>query len=357
MPTPARFALVLLVTISALAPAQVAAKNGMRKGEWRPNDAPPGWKVYTIGNYQFQSNATEKAVKKVGAHLNAMFKVYMERFPTGRTITKQFPVKIFKDRDGFLDYGAPPMAAAYYSPVDKEMVGYDTGMVDGEMTKGGTTGKSIPGLEDLERAHTMDLMGVIAHEGWHQYFHWVCTSKIAFPSWCDEGIGEYFYTARFKDGKIELGAPNTIRLGTIQWAIKKQKYIPLKDLVTFDQQKYYAQAGLAYAEGWSLVHFWSEHPDYKKQRLVSKFVTTFADQHSIDEAVKATFTKVDWEKTEKDWKAWVLAMKSPEDAAMKKLAEMFGKDVGDDPTPTGAKEKDGGEQAPESKPAADEKKP
>ena len=89
----------------------------------------------------------------------------------------------------------------------------------------------------------------------------------------------------------------------------------------------------------------------------SKFVTTFADQHAIEEAVKATFTKIDWDKTEKDWKAWVLAMKSPEDDAMKKLQEMFGKELGDDPTPTGAKDPEGGEKAPESKPAVDRTKP
>jgi hypothetical protein len=344
---------VLIVALAAsLAAGQIVGKNGLKKGEWKPSDAPEGWKIYPIARYQFQSDAPEARVKKVGAHLNAMFKTYLERFPTSRTPTKTFVVKIFKDRKGFLEYGAPPSAGAYYSWHDKEMVGYDTGMLDGELTEsGGTTGREsvFPELEALQRAHTLDLLGVFAHEGWHQYFHWYCTSKIEFPSWCDEGIGEYFYSARFKDGKIDLGAPNTYRLGTIRSAIKRNKYIPLKDLVTFNQRKYYAQAGLAYAQGWSVVHFLMEHPDYKKQRLVSKFVVAFADLHSIDKAVAQVFQRMDWEKLEKEWKAWVLAMKSPESDAMEALRRRLEGDTDEGESPTGTGEE--GEDAPASRPS------
>jgi hypothetical protein len=232
-------------------------------------------------------------------------------------------VKVFKDRKEFLAYGAPPGAGAYYSWHDKEMVGYDTGKLDGEMTSGGTTGDSNPlkeALDTMRSRRTMDLLGVFAHEGWHQYFHFICASKIDFPSWCDEGIGEYFYTARFRGKKLELGAPNDYRLGTIRAAITAKKTIPLKDLVTFNQAAYYRVAGLAYAEGWSFVHFLMEHPDYKKHKHLQKFMRVFIDQHSIERAVDDVFRKFDWEKVEQDWSEWVMALPYETEADMMRRA-------------------------------------
>lgn len=306
-------ALALFLVCSLDASAQIVGANGMKKGSWRPKDVPEGWKIFNVGRYEFQSNAAEENVKKVATHLNSMFDLYLKTFPAGRTPTKTFVVKIFKNRKEFLDYGAPPGAGAYYSWTDKEMVGYDTGKIDGISTDSGTTGTKLPKkLEDRMNRHKMDMLGVFAHEGWHQYFHWWCTSKIPFPSWCDEGIGEYFYTARVRSGKTETGAPNDYRLGVIKSAVKQKKHIPLKELVTFDQRRYYAVANLAYAQGWSLVHFFLEHPEYKKQRFLQRFVKVFVEQHSIDEAVEQVFGKMNWEKTEADWLVWVENLKFPD---------------------------------------------
>lgn len=319
--------------------AQEFAPNGIKKGPWRDKDVPAGWKLTTIGRYEFQSNAPEEKVKVVAKHMNAMHDLYKKTFPAAKTPGKPFVIKIFKNREEFLAYGAPPGAGAYYSWGDKEMVGFDTGKLDGKLDEKepGTTGqkKINPILDALRKTHTMDLLGVIAHEGWHQYFHWWCTSKVPFPSWCDEGIGEYFYTARVRGGKTVCGEPNDYRLGTIKGAIKANKHIPLKDLVTFDQRAYYARAGLCYAEGWSLVHFFLEHPEYKKQRYLTRFVTVFVDQHAIQEAVEQVFGKMDWEKTEKDWKEWVLAQKGGETEELEKaLADL--ENLEDEPLPPGA---------------------
>lgn len=331
-------ALLFLVLVAALpAAAQPPKASDIKKGSWRPQDVPAGWKIYNVGRYEFQSNAAEEKVRTVAKHLNAMCDLYRKTFPSTRTPNKTFVVKIFRNRKEFLDYGAPPGAGAYYSWRDKEMVGYDTGKIDGVMDKPETTGDKgrNPVLDALAKQHTLDLLGVFAHEGWHQYFHWWCTSKVSFPSWCDEGIAEYFYTARVRDGKTVTGAPNDYRLGTIKWAIKANKHIPLKDLVTYDQQKYYSVAGLAYAQGWSLVHFFIEHPEYKKDRYLTRFVTVFVDQHAIDEAVKQVFSKMDWEKTEKDWKEWVLALKGGEADELEKALNEGGAPIPEEPKPEG----------------------
>ncbi len=301
-------ALLMLLTPPVSAQREETPIKDYKRGAWRPQDIPAGWTVKIVGKYELQSSIEADKLAKIGAHLNAMHELYSKTFPTRRTPGKPFTVKVFANRKDYLAYGAPPSSAAYYSKRDKEMVGYDTGKTDGVMDTG-TTGPRNPIRDRLRERYTLDTLAVFAHEGWHQYFHWMCPSEVPFPSWCDEGIGEYFGTARKVDGKMTVGAVNEYRLGTIRAAIKRDKHIPLKDLVTFDQAKYYEVADLAYAQGWSFVHYLLEHPEIKKQRLLQKFMNTFVDQHEIEKAVQSTFAKVDWAKMEAEWKAWVSAMK------------------------------------------------
>ncbi|MAG59004.1 MAG: hypothetical protein CMJ83_22175 [Planctomycetes bacterium] len=348
--------LVLFVaTLVADVPAQGRGRNGIKKGEWKSKkDVPEGWIVYRTRRYTFQSNAPLDRVKRVAAHLKAAYKLYEKKFPSGRTPKRPFVVKIFKNRPEFIAYGAPPSAGAYYSWRDKEMVGYDTGKIDGEVKSAGVTGKPKGLRERIRRLRAnraMDLLGVFAHEGWHQYFHFTCASKVEFPSWCDEGIGEYFYSMRYRQKKYLTGDPNDYRLGTIQRHIKAGTFIPLKDLVTFNQRKYYSDASKAYAQGWALVHFFLEHPKYKKKRYLQRFVKTFIAQHSIDKAVKTVFSSMDWPTVTDDWKAWVMAMKVPgkagdDDAdaaeARRKALERLGGGLfgGEKPPGGGEKKKD-----------------
>ncbi len=298
---------LLLLTLTVLTSAQGTAPNGLRRGKWRPQDVPDSYQVVKVGRYDIQTNCTADVATQVGKHMTAMFKLYKKSFPTTKTPTDRLYVKLFKSRKGFRAYGAPGGAAAYYSKRDKEMVGYFTGKLDGKLNSG-TTGKES--LSSRMRSHyTMDTLGVFSHEGWHQYYHWACGSEIPFPSWSDEGIGEYFYSCYLNEKKkLVVGAPCDTRLSTIQRAIRAKKFVPLNELVLFDQRRYYAQANLCYAQGWSLCHFFMEHPDYKKKRFLQRYVKIFTDQHSIKKAAQRTFKKMNWKKVEADWKAWILAM-------------------------------------------------
>ena len=129
-----------------------------------------------------------------------------------------------------------------------------------------------------------------------------------FPAWCDEGIGEYYYSAWLKGEELILGAPNDYRLPVIQDAIANNQHVPLKDLVRFEQQQYYQNPSVCYAEGWALVHFFFEHPDWKAKNFVPKFVAVFKDQHSIEKTLAIACKGMDWDAIEKDFKAWTMAI-------------------------------------------------
>lgn len=314
-----RITIAFVLTASCVL-AQGVAPNGLRKGEWRRKDTPEGYQIVKVGRYQLQSNSEEHLVRRVGKHLNTMFKeVYTKFSPPTKTPRSGLVVKLFDDRKGFIDYGAPRSSAGYYSKVDKEMVGYNTGWVGGVRTKGGVTESGGGGahrgpIDFRSKRWSMDTLGVFSHEGWHQYFHWSCGSWIPFPAWADEGIGDYFYTAYLDDhDDIVLGAPMDGRLGRIQAAIARDRHVPLVDFVRYDTRTYYSgDRGQNYAQGWALIHFFMEHPDYRKKKFPQRFVKVFKDVHNIEKAVKRVFPKqLDWEAMEKDWKAWIMAMPQP----------------------------------------------
>ena len=305
--------LLSVFCIAGIGASQKTAPNGMKKGKWKSKDRPDKtWLLKKVGRYQFQSNCELDFIKRLGKHMNLMFKVYKKFSPPTKTAKQNLVIKVFQDRPQFLEYGAPPSAAAYYSGRDHEMVGYNTGLIGGVWVEGGTTssGKK-PGLVNrMRRRYTMDTLGVFSHEGWHQYFHWSCGSKIPFPSWLDEGIGDYFYTCYVYKNEIITGAPMEGRLERIKNAIRKKSYVPLDKMVRYEQSDYYSgNRGQNYAQGWSMVHFFMEHPDYKGDRRVQRFVKIFKDEHSIKKTVPQVFKKkTKWDKIDKDWRDWIVAM-------------------------------------------------
>ena len=304
--------LFLFATLCSGVRAQDVDFKKIKRGRWKPQHVAKGFFMKRYGKYQFQSNWDKAVVKRLATHMNLMFKVYRKFSPPKKTPTDLLVIKLFKARKDFIAYGASPGAAAYYSLRNKEMVGYNTGKVGGESTIPVATGEKKSLRSRLREAYSMDVLGVFSHEGWHQYFHWTCGSIIPFPSWLDEGIGDYFYTVYVgPDKKIVQGAPMDRRLRTIQSAIRRNKHVPLEKMVHFEQRQYYRNAGQNYAQGWSMVHFFMEHPHYKKKKVIQTFVKVFIDQHSIKRTVPRVFPrKTKWARLEQDWKDWIAAIPS-----------------------------------------------
>ena len=91
-------------------------------------------------------------------------------------------------------------------------------------------------------------------------------------SWFDEGHGDYYAGARSTGDKFRI-TPFSWRIGTVKaairagprargpdgaWDPKSRGYTPLKELVGFSQEEYYAYSSISYAQGWSLIYFLRE---------------------------------------------------------------------------------------------------
>jgi hypothetical protein len=199
--------------------------------------------------------------------------IYEVQFPPSQPIDAVSIVRICKDRNEYISYGAPGGSAGYWSSGDEELVFYD----------------ASPSKKPDD-----DTLAVLYHEAFHQYIYY-SVGNVAPHSWFNEGHGDYYAGARYKGGKFRI-EPFDWRVGTIRGAIVQGPrpvieekeghrtygapgYTPLPDFVRFTQGEYYSYAGVSYAQGWSLVYFLREIvPKNRKYREKwGHILTTYFD--------------------------------------------------------------------------------
>ncbi|MBI5368296.1 MAG: DUF1570 domain-containing protein [Planctomycetes bacterium] len=258
---------------------------------------PPGWASFLTAHYEIQYDCDEAFAKELGQHLEAILAEYRRRFPmdleklttTEAGETKgyaRFTVKVFKAFDVFNAYAAKngvSGAAAYFSPMQNELVAYKT--------------------VDEGRKKTFH---IIYHEASHQYLHLYMGGDVEIPIWVNEGVADYFYGGEFGDGgKFAIGV-NRDRVTEVKDAVRQKKHVPLAKLFKYTQQQYYADAQLCYAEGWGICYFlWTtDHPKYKG--VLDKFYDALKRLKDKDKAFDEAFAGVEIETLEKDWETWLL---------------------------------------------------
>ncbi|MBL8750466.1 MAG: hypothetical protein JNK78_14985 [Planctomycetes bacterium] len=309
----------------------VAQRKGgpIRPGPWQTaSKVPQGWVVHNTKNYHVQSEAGIEKAKRLGEHMEIMNAVYRRMFPPDKGGAKAQTIKLFKDEDSYQAYGAPAGAAAYYSSGDREMVCYDTGKwMDEAKTDAPVTGRKETPLERIQRrmknmadAWKMDLLGCAAHEGWHQYFHWYVGSPVSLPSWINEGMGDYFYTAAPKDrdkgakkAQVSLGNIFDGRLTILQEAKRQSAMEPIEKFLHMDQTAYYSNPSICYAQGWALCQFLLHGADGKYSKIVPTYLRLVRDDTNTDVVTQRAFKGIDLATLETEFKAWLDEQKASPD--------------------------------------------
>jgi hypothetical protein len=338
---PKSFSRSLLLSLLCALPVAAQNREGPKAGPWNlAQKLPEGWVVHETKNYQVQSQAGMEKAIRLGEHMEVMNAVYRQMFRPDKGGAKRQAIKLLKDREAFMRYGAPAGAGAYYSPMEREMVCYDTGKwMDEKEQKAGETGQGAAKsagrrrMEQLEELMKMDILGAAAHEGWHQYFHWYVVSFVELPSWINEGMGDYFYTASPKDGKgskkkADLGGMNGMRMAVLKSARAQGRLVPLAELIRYSKQDYYSNPSICYAQGWGLCQFLLHSGNKKYAEIIPKFVRLVRDDTNMAVVTEKAFKGIDLDKLQEEWFAWIDAQKLlPEDEA---AAGAGGAAAGDD---------------------------
>lgn len=200
--------------------------------------------------------------------------------------------------DQFQKYGQSPSGVVgWFSPASKELVVFLGG--DKMMGSGATE-------------------TVTYHEGWHQYADFYFDHPDSkhhgeLHRWFDEGHGDYFGSFRWgQSGWKYVGSQ--MRYDDCKQMVRAGDYVPFKELVYWDRQKFYgARAPYYYAQAYSMIDFfrrgekqhgfdpqWGEALDmYRKVMLV------YGDSKLASDTAFRGFTDERWKQLEDAWKAWV----------------------------------------------------
>ncbi|MBI2923004.1 MAG: DUF1570 domain-containing protein [Planctomycetes bacterium] len=266
----------------------------------------PGWQVHKTKNYDIQFNCPKAFAVLVGNHMEAILLEYQKYFPldsfggspaliegkenqpvSQKTTLERMTVKMFNTNDEFQSYAnsnGVGGAAAYFSPAQNELVGY--------MTK--DQGKDLS-------------IHIMYHEAMHQYLHALFGEEVRIPIWLNEGMAEYFFGGEFSEqtGRFSIG-PNKVRIDTIRQAARDGSFVPLKKLFQYTQAQYYSNAGLCYAQGWSVAYFLWTTKDPKYQGVIENFMKLLRQTKDGEKAFNESFGKLDIDQLEADWKAAVV---------------------------------------------------
>ena len=335
--------LLASVCLSCLA---LPSQGKVPSGPWTPSKIPEGWVVHETKNYQIQSQAGMEKAKRLGEHMEVMNRVYRSMFKPDKSGSKLQVIKLLSSRESYLRYGAPPSSAAYYSRTDREMVCYDTGKWsdesrgEGPTTPGAGESKLERRMRRMDEMMTMDILGCAAHEGWHQYFDWLVVSFVILPSWINEGLGDYFYTAAPKEvrGKkipAELGRLNEGRLLVLKAALRHDRFVPLQQLLSMSKNDFYANASVCYAEGWAFCQFLLHSGNQKYAKIISNFVRLVKDDSKMEAVTERAFKGLDLAVMETEFKQWIEGLKFPgleEDESEQAPSQP---PAGENPTPPG----------------------
>ena len=137
-------------------------------------------------------------------------------------------------------------------------------------------------------------------------------------------MGDYFFGGTWgKGGRGFNVEPNSWRLDTIVEAIRNDTHVPLKNIFNYTQSQYYSNAGLCYAEGWSICYFFLTSDVAKKRgysRLPQMMWEELRKSGDWKKATDKVFRGVDMDRMEQEWKEFVLSLapekpeEKPEDA-------------------------------------------
>ena len=256
-----------------------------------------GWKVEDTENYIVVYNTSDQPlVRRIVKDLENIRKKYIELFPPSGPIEAVSTVRICSGMSEYYSYGGPRGSAGYWYDVTEELV-----LPDATKRKKG---------EKTDKSNTFI---ILYHEALHQYIHY-SAGKLSPHSWFNEGYGDYFSGSEISGGKVKRIGLNPWRLGTIKSAVSARKHVPLEKIIRYEQRDYYKNAGLCYAEGWSIIYFLNTSKVVARHEVWSEILTVYFE--TLKDAWASQLARLENEGKEEDATARLAAQKEARVAAV-----------------------------------------
>ena len=172
---------------------------------------------------------------------------------------------------------------------------------------------TIEGLATWTRDRDRDdVLGVLRHEGFHQFAHRFLDTRNTLPIWLNEGFAEYFEAALVVDKTFKTGIADAWRVGFLKQALADQKTMPFGKLINLSGQAWNNNVSsgspmghMQYAQSWSLVHFFLKGHDGKFEKRFNAYVRLISEGESSEEAFGKAFRVRGYGDLEDFWRAYI----------------------------------------------------
>jgi hypothetical protein len=226
----------------------------------------PDWRArheLETGGYHVLSDMDLRTCKEVALVLESSLARFRSLLPGARAAAAEpFRVYVFSGRAGYLDYArgtlgiSPESSAGLYSPALRQLLVWN-----------------VPDKGDLLRT--------VRHEGLHQYLD----SVMEAPVWLSEGLAEYFEMADFtRRASAEIPVRRD-HVELLRGALARWR--PLFELVELDDDAFYADSDLHYAQAWASVYF-LRHSTPEHRAAFERLLELLAARVPAPDAVRAS---------------------------------------------------------------------
>ncbi|MCZ6574742.1 MAG: hypothetical protein O7C98_16440 [Planctomycetota bacterium] len=238
---------------------------------------------YRTKNYMVRSDIDKAICIEAAKTLEQAYTAYQAQLGRVKGLArgKRFRVYVFSAEPGYQRYcgrivGRAVMhSAGLYSPNLKQLLIWN-----------------LPDRTQMFRT--------IRHEGFHQYLDSVVPEDP--PVWLNEGLAEYYETAKRTSRGTRGGQRRPDHLMLLQ------KPLPLAEFLYIKPPQFYANARLHYAQAWAVVHF-LQHADRKTKRLFDRLIDELQKGRGADNAVRAVFPKDELPALEKQFRRYVWSLR------------------------------------------------
>lgn len=206
----------------------------------------PGWRLVETPRKQYliKTNVEKKDRKAIDAvikRIEASRDLFEEDFPPAEEITAVSVVRVCATRNDFDLYGGMGAGVGgFFNPGSEELVLFFDNTQSEEET-----------------------LSVMAHEGFHQYCHFLF-NRSAAHRWFDEGHGDYYGAWRLIGSRLKQEDDmrgGYARLPQLKEMLKSGKIAPLADHVRFSHAEWQSQGPSnvsCYAQSFGLIRFLRE---------------------------------------------------------------------------------------------------
>ncbi len=198
----------------------------------------PGWDIVEVPSQRYiikTSSTDKKFLKTIVDRLEKSRDLYERDFPPDRPIENISVVRVCATMEEFHKYGKTGGGVAgWFNPGTEELVIVDFKMYDRKMT-----------------------YGVISHEAFHQYCHFLFNQSEAHR-WFDEGHGDYYGAFQFK-GKRAIPsvkmAGGLDRYSVIKTMMREESWVPVGEHIRFDHRQWQSRGVPSYSQSWAIIYF------------------------------------------------------------------------------------------------------